>query len=141
MSLQNLGKVSEAVNILDSIGDATAAVKALDGMSVGNVAKSLQSLKFEVGDITDILVNKMGFAADEVADAVKALGKSAGTSTGLISKLKTAFTGLAAKLGMSAAALGGWIAAAVGIYAVIKVINHIATASERAAEELAIFNS
>lgn len=137
MSFQNLGKVNEALNILDDIGDATAAVEALDGMSVGNVAKSLQSLKFEVGDITDILVNKMRFAADKAADAVKALGKSAGTSTGLIGKLKNAFTGLAAKLGMSAAALGGWIAAAVGIYAVIKIINHFATASERAAEELA----
>lgn len=147
VSLQNLGKMKEVLGILDSVGDAAEDIKAIDGvkdfigdllggMSVNNAANALKNLKVDIADIPRLL-EAMDYPADKAAEAVKALGKSAGTSTSLFGKLKTAFTGLATKLGMSAAALGGWIAAAVGIYAVIKIINHFATASERAAEELA----
>lgn len=136
--LNILGSIDDATDGIEAInGVPTAVISALDGMGVNKAAEALKALKVDIGDIADLLVDKMGYSAEEAANAVAALGKSAGTSTGLIGKLKTAFTGLAAKLGMSAAALGGWIAAAVGIYAVIKVINHFATASERAAEELA----
>lgn len=97
----------------------------LGGMSIDKVIDNLLDIGVHVDDVSDILEN-MGFKTKEVAEATKKLSGAAGVGATATSKLGTAFSGLAAKIGISTAALGTFtgILAAVGVaFAAFKVYD------------------
>lgn len=107
MSIQNLGNVKTALNLLDDVADE-GYVNNLDeilgtilgGTSIDDAAKALKSLKVDTSDLGAKLVD-LGY------DSKEAFEKFGSSSTKSVGSLGTTFSGLAAKIGISTKALAG----------------------------------
>ena len=108
--------VFDALNI-DGIGDAVSEL--LDGMEVDDIISAMQKLGYSTEDIAE-KIKRMGFDGGEALEKLSTGANASAKSTG---KLGTAFSGLAAKIGISTTALGAFIAVAAGIAVVVAGIR------------------
>lgn len=140
LSLQNLGKAKEALDIFDSVAGATDDIKQLDGVT--DALKAIMSgigfddafnvfrkLGVEGDDLRDIL-DALDF---EIVDIDKKLAEVGSSGTKSVKNLGEAFSGLAAKIGISTKALAG---ISIGL-AAIPIITAIVKAVKEAEEERA----
>lgn len=121
MSLKNLGNLSALLDVFDELGQSQktfnlkefidSAKNFTDGMKIDDAIKGLRQLGVSGDDLADVLI-KMGFEAKEVKSAIEILGTTGSKST---RSLGTAFSGLAAKIGISTTALGTLLGVAAGL--------------------------
>lgn len=113
---KELEKTQKAFKLEEFTGTAKNFIGA---MKLEEAIPLLRKLGVEGDDLRDTLI-KMGFNATEVGNQVADLGKN---GTKGVTKLGAAFSGLAAKIGISTAALGSLVGvlAAVGVgFAIFK---------------------
>lgn len=121
MSLQNLGKIKEAYSFISGSGDLLDAPLGdiIKGIDIETAISALKKLGVEGEDLEKTL-GILYPEADNVAEAINKFGHVSESNVGFISKLKTAYSGLAATIGISTTALTAFIgvAAALAVVAV-----------------------
>lgn len=124
LSLGNLGKAKEAFDIFKSVTDAAEDLTRLDGVSdviagimsgvnLDDAIRSFRKLGLEGDSLKKILLD----CDFEISAVEKGLAKASSSGTKGVGKLGSAFSGLAAKIGISTTALG----ALTGVLAVVGV--------------------
>lgn len=129
MSLKDLGNLSALLDVFEELGKSQktfdlkefvdTAKNFTDGMKIDDAINGLKQLGVSGDDLADILI-KMGFETKEVKSAIEILGTTGTKST---KGLGTAFSGLAAKIGISTTALGALLGVAAGLAVVAIGIN------------------
>ena len=142
LSLQDLGKVKEALNIVTTFSRDALRYRGYSFTDLGleKTLSLLQELKVDANDLSDIL-EKMGFDVGDVAKALEGVGTTGSKST---RSLGTAFSGLAAKIGISTAALGTLLGVAAGLAVVavgVQMYNaHVQELVDNAREAASAFS-
>lgn len=126
-SLDNLGKFSNVVEIFKQIdkskeffnGDEykNTAIKILGKLDLSKAIEGLKSVNIEGDELTNIL-NKMGFSAEEIAEALGDVGSAGTKSASIISKMKSGYQGLAASIGVSTTELTAFLGVAAGVFVI-----------------------
>lgn len=126
-SLDNLGKFSNVVEIFKQIdknkeffnGDEykNTAIKILGKLDLSKAIEGLKSVNIEGDELTNIL-NKMGFSAEEIAEALGDVGSAGTKSASIISKMKSGYQGLATSIGVSTTELTAFLGVAAGVFVI-----------------------
>ena len=126
MSLQNIGKIQEALNISRKGGSIDDLLNIMDGVTIDNAISGLRVIGVESDKLADILTDELGFSADKVSMALRNVGMVSGSSVSGVTGLGAAFKGLGVQLKTAAKSAitflttnpAGWAIMAAGAIAI-----------------------